>query len=237
MNRNHEQLHGRAAAAALIARAGAVADALDARGTYAFVGVGPRERDRARYLDLLASAGRLTDEIHVPHVDAFVLLPRAADLRARMVELLERKWTDLAPNTVTTVGKNDLLDKYIAGSSYTAAFYMGLISSTSYSAIAAGDTMSSHAGWLEAGTANNPTYSQSTRVAPSWSSASSGSKASSSNIVFSITSTGTAKGAFLTTVSTKDGTTGILFSAGLFTQGDRAVVSGDTINGSYTLSV
>ncbi len=147
------------------------------------------------------------------------------------------RWTDTIENTVVTVGKNDLLDKYLGGSSYTAAFYLGLISSTSYTAIAAGDTMSSHTGWFEAGNANTPAYSQSTRPAPTFAAASAGSKATSASVVFSITSNGTAKGAFLTTVSTKDGTTGTLFSAGLFTQGDRVVVNGDTLNGTYTLTV
>jgi len=148
------------------------------------------------------------------------------------------KWSTPGPNTVVTVGKNDLLNKYMNGSSYTAAFYMGLISSVSYSAISASDTMSSHAGWLEAGGANAPTYSQSARPTTAWSAASSGSISLSAALTFSITSSGNSvEGAFLTTVATKDGTTGTLFSAGVFTGGAKAVSSGDTLNVSYTLSV
>lgn len=147
------------------------------------------------------------------------------------------KWEDSFPNTVMTAGKNDMLDKYLAGSAYTAAFYMGLISSVSYSAITAADTMASHAGWLEAGATNVPLYTQGARPTSAWSAASAGAKALSSALTFTIGATGgTLKGAFLTTVATKDGTTGILFSGGLFTGGDKVVTTGDTVSVSYSLS-
>lgn len=117
---------------------------------------------------------------------------------------------------------------------------MGLISSTSFTAVAAADTMSSHGGWLEAGLANAPTYTAPRKTA-AWSAASSGSKALSSALSFAITGTGTVKGCFLVfgsgAVSTIDNTSGVLYSAGLFTGGDKAVVSTDTLNVSYTASL
>lgn len=144
-------------------------------------------------------------------------------------------------NTVATVGKNLALDTILAGSAYTVTGpYMGLISSTSYTAIAAADTMASHAGWLEAGNANAPTYTSPRKTAV-WSAASAGAKALSAALSFAITGTGTIKGAFMVygtgAVTTIDNTAGTLLSAGLFAGGDRAVLSGDTVNISYTLSV
>lgn len=151
------------------------------------------------------------------------------------------KWQDVIENTVVTVGKNLALDTYLAGSSYTVTGpYMGLVSAVSYSSIAAADTMSSHSGWTEAGNANAPTYSG-TRKTCAWSSASAGSKALSSALAFSITGTGTVKGCFIVygpgAVNTIDNTSGTLYSAGLFSGGDKAVGNGDTINVTYTASI
>jgi len=141
------------------------------------------------------------------------------------------KWEDDIKNLVTTAGKNLSLDTILAGSAYTAAWYVGLVSSVSYTAIAAADTMASHAGWTE-----DVSYSNSTRVAPTFSAASAGSKATSAAAAFTINATATIKGCFMNSVSTKSGTTGTLLSAGLFSGGDKAVASGDTLNVSYTLS-
>lgn len=141
------------------------------------------------------------------------------------------KWVDYIDNLVTTAGKNDLLDKYLAGSAYTAAWYLGLIDSSGYTAVAAADTSASHAGWTE-----NVNYSNATRPAPSWGSAAAGSKASTATAFIINGAGGTIKGAFLISNSTKSGTTGVLYSAGLFSGGDRAVTSGDTLNVTYTAS-
>lgn len=151
------------------------------------------------------------------------------------------KWRDVAHNTVVTVGKNQMLDAALAGSAYTVTGpFMGLISSVSFSAISAADTMASHAGWTEAGVTNAPTYSG-TRKTAAWSAASAGAKALSSALSFAITGTGTIKGAFLNYGSAAtnaiDATVGTLFSAGLFTGGDRAVINGDTVNVSYSVSL
>ena len=151
------------------------------------------------------------------------------------------KWQDTFENIVTTVGKNLALDTYLAGSGYTVTGpFIGLISSTSYSAVAASDTMSSHAGWLEAGNANAPTYTAPRKTAV-WSAASGGTKALSAALSFAITGTGTVKGCFMVfgsgAVNTIDSTAGTLYSAGLFSGGDKAVTNGDTLNVSYTAAL
>lgn len=141
------------------------------------------------------------------------------------------KWQDTIQNLVTTAGKNDLLDKYLAGSTYTAAWYLGLVDGASSPTYAAGDTASSHSGWSE-----STAYSNSTRPAPVWNSASSGSKATTTT-AFNINGTATIAGTFLISENTKSGTTGVLYSAGSFTGGNKSVANGDTLNVTYTASV
>lgn len=151
------------------------------------------------------------------------------------------KWRDVIENVVCTVGKNLALDTIFAGAAYTVTGpFLGLISSASFSAVAAADTMASHAGWLEAGNANAPTYTG-TRKTAAFSAASAGAKALSSALAFAITGTGTVKGCFVCygtgALSTVDNTAGTLYSAGLFSGGDKVVGNGDTLNVSYTASL
>lgn len=156
----------------------------------------------------------------------------------------KEKWRDTFDNVIMTEGKNAALDAYLAGSSYTVTGpYMGLISSVSYTAISAADTAAQLAGtngWREAGGGNAPTYTGNRKTAV-WSAASAGAKALSAALAFAITGSGTVKGAFLMfasgAVNTKDDANGKLYSAGLFSGGDKVVASGDTVNVSYSTSL
>ena len=143
------------------------------------------------------------------------------------------KWESPIENLVTTVGQNLTLDT-ILGNSAAGAVVMGLKGTGT--AVAA-DTQASHASWLEVGGTNAPAYSGN-RPTPSFSSASAGSKATSSAVSFSMTSTGTVAGCFINIggSATKDSTTGTLFSAGDFSSA-KSVVSGDTIAVTYTATL
>lgn len=147
------------------------------------------------------------------------------------------KWEAKSPNLVVNVGLQDMNDKYFKGSGYTAAWYIGLYGAASSNDPAAGDTMSSHSGWTEV-----TDYSQATRPAATFGTATTADPSvidnSGSVAVFSMNGTTTVGGAFLTSDDTKGGTSGTLFSAADFeSPGDRSVVSGDTINVTYTFSL
>ena len=148
------------------------------------------------------------------------------------------KWEETFPNLVVNVGKADLLNKYFAGSSYTAAWYLGLVDGATSPSYNSADTMSSHAGWTE-----NVGYSNATRPAAAFGAASATGGGvgtagtgtiSTSATAFNINASGTIAGAFLVTNNTKSGTTGTLYSAGSFTTGNRTVLAGDTLNVTYT---
>lgn len=157
------------------------------------------------------------------------------------VECLDKdgnlKWTAESKNLVVNVGLQDMNTQYFKGATYTAAWYVGLYGAASSNNPAAGDTMSSHAGWTEItgySNANRPTatFGTATTADPSV------IDNSASPASFSINATNTIGGAFLVNNNTKGGSTGTLFSAADFqSPGDRSVVSGDTLNVTYTFSL
>jgi hypothetical protein len=155
------------------------------------------------------------------------------------------KWEDTIDNVVTDVGARLLLDGSLGGAQNTT-YFLGLISSVGWSAVAAADTMASHSGWNEAGNGvNYPNWStpaSNARATITWNAASSRSKAIASAASFSIaTNAGTVKGCFIVTgsgaVSTNNNTSGTLLSAGAFSGGDKVVGIGDTLNVSYSIAV
>lgn len=135
------------------------------------------------------------------------------------------KWKETVHNTVMTGGKNDILNKYFAGSAYTAAWYMLLVGGAG--TIAAADTLASHAGWTEI-----TAYSGS-RPAITFGSASAGSITSTA-VVFTMNAGYTVTGAGCCTVAS--GTSGTLYDAANFGS-PRTGASGDTLTITPTLSV
>lgn len=185
-----------------------------------------------RLLQAMQSAKRRTflreaaDELR--HIDQ-----RIARFTQEMAPLQFVRFMNSFPNLVTTVGKNDILDKYLKGSTYTQTLVMGLCGTGTK---AAGDTQASHGGWSEVGGTNAPAYTGN-RPAITMGSASSGVSTSPST-AYAITSSGTVAGCFMNNggSATKDNTTGVLFSAGDFTGGSQAVNNLDTLNVVYTLT-
>ena len=147
------------------------------------------------------------------------------------------KWSAESKNLVVNAGL-----AYMAGSALTSVtqittWYLGLYGAGASNTPAAGDTMSSHAGWTEV-----VPYSNATRVAATFATATTANPSvvtnSASPATFTINATATVGGAFLTSGSAKSGTTGTLFSAADFASpGDRSVVSGDILSVTYTFSL
>ena len=147
------------------------------------------------------------------------------------------KWEAQSKNLVVNAGL-----AYMAGSALTSVtqittWYVGLYGAGASNTPAAGDTMASHAGWTEV-----VAYSNGTRVAATFVTATTANPSvvtnSASPATFNINGTTTVGGAFLTSGSAKSGTTGTLFSAADFgSPGDRSVVSSDTLSVTYTFSL
>lgn len=151
----------------------------------------------------------------------------------RIKDLIPKRlaWRDECDNIIVNTGLDDYLDKFYKGSTYTASHFVGLTDDSP--TIAAGDTMSSHVGWVEA-----TGYSESTREALTMGTVSSQSvDNSASKASFSINATDTIGGAFITTDNTKSGTSGTLIGAAALSGGDQAVSDGDTLNVTVTCTM
>jgi hypothetical protein len=146
------------------------------------------------------------------------------------------KWKAESKNLVVNQGLQTMNAVYFTSGTQITTWYVGLITGPgSGTTIAAGDTLASHAGWTEytdySGNRKTATFATPTTADPSV------VTNSASPASFGISGAGgTVAGAFLASVAT--GTSGTLFSAADFqSPGDRSVVSGDTLNVTYTFSL
>jgi hypothetical protein len=155
------------------------------------------------------------------------------------------KWADTAPNLVTAVGKQLMLDTLlVTASGYTRVGpFLGLVNSGGTYSYA--DTMLSHAGWTEF--VNYTVGGSAVRGTAAFASSTSNAVASPNNVTtcaataisFTITGAGgVVGGCFLATgtgaVNTQSSTAGTLYSVGNFTGGNKTVAVTDVLNVTYS---
>lgn len=138
------------------------------------------------------------------------------------------KWRDVSHNLVTNAGENYGADVTLSGGSQITTWYVGLMAASPTPADA--DTMSSHAGWTEFTAYDESVRQTWTDAGPSGGVVT--NTASTADFTVS-TNSSSIGGAFLTSDSTKSGTSGTLFSAVAFSGGNKAADDGDTLSVTY----
>lgn len=155
-------------------------------------------------------------------------------------------------NGIVNEGKNKLLNVMFDAATAVTTWYMLLIPTTGYTALANDDIYDdidqAGNGWDEFKTYTDPGNADSTVTRPVWNPApaSGQSISNSSQVVFDITGSATIKGigivgapAGATAVPATKGdhaADGVLWATALFDQGDTAVVNGDQLKITYTVS-
>jgi hypothetical protein len=133
-------------------------------------------------------------------------------------------------NGITDEGMNALLDIMFGADAQLTTWYISLINNSGFTALANADTMASHTGWTEF-----VDYDEATRG--EWTEGAAAARAitNASAVVFTINGAGTLKGIFITSNSTKSGTTGTLWATAAFASNLTVAVS-DEIRIIYTVS-
>lgn len=140
------------------------------------------------------------------------------------------KWEDSFDNLVVNNGLDHVLEVALRLGTQAGGWYVGIKATGTP---AAADTMVSHGSWSEI-----TAYSQSNR--PTWSPGSLSSQSvdnAASPAQFTINANGTViYGAFLTSINTKGGNTGTLFSAGNFIS-SKTLDSGEILEITITYTI
>jgi hypothetical protein len=134
-------------------------------------------------------------------------------------------------NGITNAGITDALGVLFHADTQKTTWYMLLISATSYTGVNAADTSASHAGWSE-----SSAYDEATR--PQWTAGAAAAKAitNSTPVTFTISVDNTIlKGIGIISNNTKGGTTGVLWSTGLFAS-DQTFLDDDQLKVTYTVN-
>lgn len=134
------------------------------------------------------------------------------------------------PNGIVTVGINHILETQFRAGTPITSWFVGLINNTGFTSIPDADTMSSHSGWTELAA-----YSETTR--PAWTAGAAAARAMTNAVTvdFTMNATNVVKGIFVTSSSTKSGTTGTLWSTAAFAS-NASVVNSDVLKITYTVS-
>jgi len=151
------------------------------------------------------------------------------------------------PNGTTNEGKNHILNTEFHGGTQLTTWYLGLISSTGYTALAAtdtyGDINQAGNGWDEFSSYTDGNNGDSASTRPAWGPGAASGQAitNATAAVFNITSAGTVKGVFAAAganAQTKSDHTAAnyLWATALFTSGDVTVANGDQLKVTYTTS-
>lgn len=152
----------------------------------------------------------------------------AAYDRPRGSRRRRKLWEQTLRNGVTTPGLADLLSVAFAAGTQKPAWYVGLIDNASFSAVSSSDTSASHAGWVEL-----TGYTAGAR--PQWSPTVTNALAVNATPLEFVPSGSIAvKGLFVASVSTKGGTTGILWSTAVLAA-VRNLAAGQALEVIYRL--
>jgi hypothetical protein len=152
-----------------------------------------------------------------------------------------------AENIVTTEGASSLLDVYFDAATQITTWYLGLISSASYTVApditdTAANLTAAGNGWAECSASYAPNYDTpagTSRAAITFAEPTGTdpvSLSSSSTVDITFSETGTVKGAFIAAGSTRLSTTAPLYSAAPFGS-DKAVVDNDQLKVTVTVSL
>lgn len=142
------------------------------------------------------------------------------------------KWVERVYNTVVTEGLNALISNTFKTIPGSVAWYIALKGTAT--ALVAGDTLAAHGAWTELAS-----YSEANR--PTWNvtgnSVTSGSLSNSANKArFTANGNMTVVGLLMCASNTKSGTTGTLYGGADFSEGNRSMVSSDTLDVTATVS-